>query len=208
MGRTEPHGTHGGEWGRIELRGYMGLNGAAWAAWAAWSYMSWMGLHGAASSCMSWMGLHGAACRCNSCNSKTISEAFKVSVNVNHCCGGCRRGSCRCFLLQLQHRLLLLIGQLFPLLLCLLVLLVLAPSPRDGVLMTLGKLLCTGAHQGYARKDRHESVRTPWHTLVAETPDIDPLCEIHTVRSKCCNADPATPPAPTGTTGTPPPMKH
>eukprot|EP00955_Chlamydomonas_euryale_P117115 366455-Chlamydomonas_euryale.AAC.9 len=112
-----------------------------------------------------------------------MSEIFKVSVNVNHCCGGCRSGSCRRSLLQ--HRLLLLIMQLFPLLLLyLLVLVILPPPPRDVVLMTaLGSLLCTCAHQLHARKDRHETVRTPWHTAVAEVPD--PLCEVHTVWGKC-----------------------
>eukprot|EP00955_Chlamydomonas_euryale_P078171 363096-Chlamydomonas_euryale.AAC.13 len=57
----------------------------------------------------------------------------------------------------------------------------------------LGSLLCTCAHPAHARKDRHESVCTPWHTLVAEAPD--PLCEIHTMRCKCGIAECTTPPA-------------
>eukprot|EP00955_Chlamydomonas_euryale_P081899 363640-Chlamydomonas_euryale.AAC.3 len=84
--------------------------------------------------------------------------------------------------------------QLFPLLLYLLLLLILPPPTRDDVLMTVfGSLLCTCAHQLHARKDRHESVRAPWHTLVAEAPG--PMCEIHTVRGKCGVAEPATPSA-------------
>eukprot|EP00955_Chlamydomonas_euryale_P100926 365313-Chlamydomonas_euryale.AAC.27 len=30
MGSTEPHGTHGGEWGCMQLMGCMGLNGVDW----------------------------------------------------------------------------------------------------------------------------------------------------------------------------------
>eukprot|EP00955_Chlamydomonas_euryale_P071711 361176-Chlamydomonas_euryale.AAC.6 len=58
MGRTKPHGTHGGEWGCMELMGYMALNGAAWAKWSS---ISCNGLHGAAWSCKE---LHGAAWNC------------------------------------------------------------------------------------------------------------------------------------------------
>eukprot|EP00955_Chlamydomonas_euryale_P031642 332072-Chlamydomonas_euryale.AAC.1 len=92
-------GLHGAAVSCMSCMGCMGLHGAAWAAW---SNMSCMWLHRAAQSCMQmpWLQFF------------RISEVFKVSVNVDHCRGGCRLGSCRRFLLQ--RRLLLQIRQLFP----------------------------------------------------------------------------------------------
>eukprot|EP00955_Chlamydomonas_euryale_P102249 365407-Chlamydomonas_euryale.AAC.2 len=144
---------------------------------------------------MGLLGLHADACRCKSRNCKIISEVLKVSVDVNHFRGGCRLGTCRRSLLQ--HRLFLLIRQLFTLpLLYLLVLLILQPPSVDGVLMTaFASLLYTCAHEVHARKDRHESVRTPWHTLVAAVRNR--LYEIHSVRGKRGIAEAATPPAAT-----------
>eukprot|EP00955_Chlamydomonas_euryale_P102248 365407-Chlamydomonas_euryale.AAC.1 len=61
LGRTEPHMTHGGEWGCMELMGYMGLNGAAWAAWGCMGCMEPHELQGAAWSCKQLNELHGSA---------------------------------------------------------------------------------------------------------------------------------------------------
>eukprot|EP00955_Chlamydomonas_euryale_P088691 364403-Chlamydomonas_euryale.AAC.16 len=140
-----------------------------------------MGLHGAdglhaglngaawaAWSCKELHELHGAACSVNITATAAAALAASAAASSSTVASPDQAA--------------------FPLLLYLLALLILPPPPRDCVpMMALGSLLCTCARQLHAREDRHESVCTLWHTLVAEAPN--PLREIHTVQGMamwCC----------------------
>eukprot|EP00955_Chlamydomonas_euryale_P069632 360516-Chlamydomonas_euryale.AAC.7 len=75
MGRTEPHWTHGGERGCMELMGYMGSNEVEWGCMGCMDCMGCMGLHGlhvAASSCKQLHELDGAAWRCKELHADAI----------------------------------------------------------------------------------------------------------------------------------------
>eukprot|EP00955_Chlamydomonas_euryale_P069331 360412-Chlamydomonas_euryale.AAC.3 len=61
MGRTEPHGTHGGEWGCMELMGYMCLNGVERGYLGCMGCMEPHELDMAACTCMQLDELDGAA---------------------------------------------------------------------------------------------------------------------------------------------------
>eukprot|EP00955_Chlamydomonas_euryale_P081432 363577-Chlamydomonas_euryale.AAC.7 len=124
---------------------------------------------------------------------KRISEVFKANVNVNHCRGGCRLGSCHRSLLH--YRLLLLIRQLHPL----------PPLPAapphppatykgwclyDGLRKPSLHMCTSGSCPQRPTREHSYAVA---HTCCGGAPG--PMCEIHTVRGKCGIAESATPPA-------------